>query len=885
MTPFFAFIESNTTGSGELFLKSAIDLGFAVLFLTSNPTKYPFLSKNEGKVLLVDTTNFEKVLQTLESYPRLKGVYSTSDYYVEITARIAKKLGLPGNNPESIGICRNKDLFYKRLQNAPVSLPKTWVLQNPEELEAIREELVYPLVIKPSSGSGSIGVKKCFSYEDLFSQYQKILKEAGFHQSVLLQKYIFGMEYSAEIIRTKTHTWRLGLTKKYTTNNHYFVETGHDFPAILEESLQEKIWNTIERILEDVGFTFGPAHIEFKIYGSEIVIIEINPRLAGGMIPELLCMAMQFDIYQILIQLFSGESPRFVKKTPSGASIRFFLAPLSGLIHKLPDTPSLLQLENVVSVQNTKSVGESVELLHNFKDRIGFLITHSQDPQKAKISADKAIKKAHIEIYKEQGRISSPPHSAILRIVRHPISHAQLKRELIDISHLDLAYLLMLTKQRLLNPEQTLSLICSIQKLQKNIEKIAVHLDYSRGSYYAYEKYLEAELGVQISGNNHIGRSRNDMQATLLLFCLKRVFQQIFYRILDFMHRIVDTAAQSHHIPLPIYSQYQPALPGNYSYYLMALYENLHRILTDFIHLEPLINTSPLGSGAGSGTDLPIDPFYVAELLGFKNSATHALDAIANRDTALRFASILSNLSILFSRIAQDFQIWTTKEFQFFVLPDALCGSSSMMPQKKNPYILEIIKNKAVDISIEAHAMHLKMHKVPIGNSVEVSSAALDPIYTLQTKCSDCLELLQLVISEALPQEKNMLLSHKKGVTVAVHIANELMRNRSISFREAHRIVGSLIKELSNTEQDIYLSLIKSLSLCLPDTLEEYLENLNSKLRFGGGPGKIETMEKKALRELDSLYRWIDTFSLHHQNAKALLKEKISRFCSSLTLS
>ena len=539
--------------------------------------------------------------------------------------------------------------------------------------------------------------------------------------------------------------------------------------------MTEKIWNTLKNLVHFLGYTFGPVHIEFKITNGEVVLIEVNPRLAGGMIPELICLACQIDLYKIIINMYANQPINFPDLSYRGASIRFFVPNQAGVITKLANAQQIREQPNVIAVNFNKNVGDRIAIHNDYRDRIGYLISTGSTSSLSAQAADQALQHFYIDVAgEEKGRLSNKTDPLIKKILIETQNGEKNKREISMITKIDLAHLTMLCKKNLISREKTAQIIREIFILREKLDKYYFALDFSRGTYYAYENYLIHKLGIEISGSNHIARSRNDINAALFYLTCRDAFIKIYKKSISLCELLLEKAKVMVHIPLPIYSQHQPATPGSYAFYLLAVYEPVKRILDDLQHVFGHMNQSPLGCG-GSGTEIPIDPLYVAELLGFDATYSNALDAIANRDFALRFKSILANLGMTLSRMAQDYQLWTTTEFNFFELPDSICGSSSMMPQKKNPYILEVIKSKTMDLVSNLFGTFGKMHKVPLGNSIEVSSAAYSDIEMATNECLNALDLLTLVITNAKPQIQNMLISHQQGLTIATHVANRIM--------------------------------------------------------------------------------------------------------------
>jgi argininosuccinate lyase len=297
---------------------------------------------------------------------------------------------------------------------------------------------------------------------------------------------------------------------------------------------------------------------------------------------------------------------------------------------------------------------------------------------------------------------------------------------------------------------------------------------------------------------------------------------------------------------MPIYSQFQVAQVGTYAYYLLAIEEALSRDQHYLRELFSSLDECPLGAAAGCGSSFLIDRTLTASLLGFSRSCANALDAVASRDLALRMLGTLSTLGTTLSRIAQDYQLWTTQEFSFFELPDNLCGGSSMMPQKKNPYLLEVIKGKAASINGMLIQALTAMHNVPFSNSVEVGTHALHGIEQALRNAGDILSLSELLIRNAIPIEEQFIASINKGVAIAANVAEVFVKEKNIPFRQAHHDIGASIAQSITLKIDPACEILKLAGDRFKNYKALYWAHLNE---HGGGPGK--STSKKACQNAE----------------------------------
>lgn len=824
-----AFIESNTTGTGERFLLTAKNLGLRVIFLTANPEKYFFLKALLIHPVIINTSDVETLYAYLRNIPNLVGVTSTSESFIYNAAVIAKKCGLPHPNPDSIAKCRDKYKFSQLIREAGLPTIATTKDYN--------STFDFPVVVKPNPGTGSIGVKLCHSSDEL-DKHIKSLQGSD----ILIQEYIRGKEYSAEIIVLNKEYHVLGITKKHLGPEPYFVEHGHDFPANISDKTYNDIVSVLFKALEKVNFHFGPVHVEFRIVNEKVYIIEINPRLAGGMIPILIEYSTGIRLIENLVQMFIGKEVDFQPRLNFSTKIAFIIPEQEGIIKQVINIQQSSKQENIVEVSLYKNVGDRVTLKGDFSDRIGFVIAKAKTAEECSRAIKNVLPNIAILIDDNpntygRSRLSEPLDPRIKKILEYDIFNNLDDLKL--LSKINNVHVRMLKDCEIISPAQETALLTAIQKLEaENFASVHLINDCSIGFYLAYEQRLIEILGVETAGIIHTGRSRNDINATIQRLKSKAIFKKLYKALWSLRSDILQVAEKNTHVSMPIYSQYQAAMPATYAYYLIAIENSLASMQAKLRHMVDDVNTATLGAASGAGTTYPINPNITADLLGFGVEMPNALTVVASRDLELMLLSVGSILGVTISRIAQDFHMWLTKEFSLFELPDRLCGISSAMPQKKNPYLLEKIKGKAIGISGKLAAAMATMHKVPFANSVEVGTESL--IGYIESFCEliKAIELLSLIVQGAKPIKKNMDRSNKEGLTVATAVAEYIARKNKISCREAHSIVAQTINKALQENLnplEMTLSLAQEISPD-PDVWHKDFE-------YGNGPGVQSTVK------------------------------------------
>jgi len=864
-----AFIESNTTGSGHLLLQKALRRGLQVFFLSQEPARYPFLLTEMTHPVVLDTQDADAVLACLQSIDELAAVLSSSDYYLPVAARMASKLGLFGADANAVTTCRDKALLAARLAAAGVAHPCSRVATRPEQALELPTDWTLPLIVKPLAGSGSVGVKLCRDWSDYRAHVEHLFErnsnERGLttRSGLLVQEFIDGEEFSVEILGTASGYQILGVTRKYLSAPPFFVETGHDFPATSPDC--EKLVSTALQALDAVGLQRGPAHVELRLRDAKAIVIEANPRLAGGMIPALIEAASGVDVLERVLDLYLGQPVEVAPLRNDCASIRFIIPERAGTLAKIHERSALRTLPGVVDYRFTKQSGAVLTRHNDFRDRIGWIITRGATPRQGADAADAALAAVAVEhadtpvrtLTGATGRLKQTLHPEALTIVRAlPSAQARLA-ELRLLAAVDEAHLLMLVRRELLPAATVRSILTGLQRLQADDFSDLLEQVAPRGTYLLYEDRLRQEIGDELGGSTHLGRSRNDINATIFRLSLRQSFETVYRALWRLRSTLLAKAARTQDLVMPIYSQHQPGLPGTLGFYFLAVAEALERDQAGLQAPVDDLNTLPLGAGGGGGVGFAIDRDLTARLLGFTRVSRNALDAVASRDLAPRLLASLAVAGVTLSRLTRDLQTWTTQEFAFLALPDDLAGGSSMMPQKKNPYLLEIVQGKALAPFGTLTSALAIMAKTPFSNSVEVGTEALTGLQTAFQEIVDACTLLSLMIDATAPDPARMQQCAEDGLTMATCIADLLVKEHGRSFREAHHRVGAAI----TAALDQGLNPQAALYQLLPgiDPVNTPLLHWVDHFAFGGGPNRTGTAQAlaDASRRLNQDGEWL----------------------------
>jgi S-sulfo-L-cysteine synthase (3-phospho-L-serine-dependent) len=404
------FVEANTTGTGMLALRTANELGLRPVLLTGKPERYAGLGEQDCEIVVCQTNSLRELRGTIQDRFRrdeLAGVTSTSDFYAPMVAELATWLGLPGNPVNAMAACRDKALTREALRLAGVAQPRFALVQEgcgQREVAAAVDAVGLPCVVKPADDSGSRGVLLCGTAAEAAAQIQRILdvrvnlRGLPTSRTVLVEQYLDGPEFSVEMFgRDGEHTC-VGLTAKTVGGHPYFVETQHVFPAALPRETVHLIEDTVRAALRATGVRTGATHTEVKLTGHGPAIVEINPRLAGGMIPELIRLAAGIDLLEQQLRIAAGWPADLVPRRSAHAGIRFLLAATAGELIRVAGVAEAARVPGVTEVRVTGAPGARVRPPRDAYDRIGYIIAAGPDPDAVRTALAGAAARIRVDV-------------------------------------------------------------------------------------------------------------------------------------------------------------------------------------------------------------------------------------------------------------------------------------------------------------------------------------------------------------------------------------------------------------------------------------------------------------------------------------------------------
>ncbi|WP_407855812.1 argininosuccinate lyase [Enterococcus hailinensis] len=378
-----------------------------------------------------------------------------------------------------------------------------------------------------------------------------------------------------------------------------------------------------------------------------------------------------------------------------------------------------------------------------------------------------------------------------------PFDYQLAKQDIIG----SLAHVKMLGATGIITQEEASQISTGLQQLAEKAAK--EELDFTienEDIHLNLEKMLHDEIG-SVAGKLHTARSRNDQVATDMHLYLKEQLQLIIEKIQEFRKVLVEKAEKHVETIMPGYTHLQHAQPISFGQHLMAYYGMLARDQERFTESIKRVDISPLGCAALAGTTFPIDRQMTADELGFAALYTNSLDGVSDRDFILEFLSNSSILMMHLSRFCEELILWCSHEFKFVELTDTFSTGSSIMPQKKNPDMAELIRGKSGRVFGDLMGLLTVMKGLPLAYNKDLQEdkeGMFDTVHTVSTS----LDIMAGMIATMKVNEQVMHDATEKDFSNATELADYLAA-KGIPFRQAHEIVGKLV--LSCTQKGIFL--------------------------------------------------------------------------------
>ena len=379
-------------------IKKAKELGLYVGVADYNPDAVgiPFADAYFN----VSTIDEEGVYQAAKDF-RADGIMTlATDMPMRSVAYACGKLGLVGISYDTAVKSTDKGEMIKAFAAAGVEHPWYYIVQTPDQVQAVLDKATYPCITKPTDNSGSRGVMLVNNRQEL-EQALAYSAENGRSGSVIVEEYMVGPEVSVEVICWQGVPHVLQITDKLTTGAPHFVEMGHSQPSRLLEQDQQKIRDLACRAAKAVGIENGPAHVEIMLTKEGPKMVELGARMGGDCITtHLVPLSTGIDMIKATMDICLGQKPDISPKFEKGSAIRFFDAP-HGVITAIEGVEEAAAIAGVQTLSFTKAVGETVGDIGSSTDRAGFVVAQSETPERAVVICEKALEMVIFSIEKD----------------------------------------------------------------------------------------------------------------------------------------------------------------------------------------------------------------------------------------------------------------------------------------------------------------------------------------------------------------------------------------------------------------------------------------------------------------------------------------------------
>lgn len=401
-----------------------------------------------------------------------------------------------------------------------------------------------------------------------------------------------------------------------------------------------------------------------------------------------------------------------------------------------------------------------------------------------------------------------------------------------------IAHAKMLGEKGIILKKESDKIIKGLKQIEKEIESGKFPFrDEFEDIHLNIEKRLIEKIG-EVGGKIHTGRSRNDQIALDMRLYLRREIGEILELLKAVAESVIELADNNTEAVLPLYTHMQRGQPVLLSHQLLAFYEMIKRDRERYIDCLDRVNVSPLGAGAGAGTTFPIDRQFVAEELEFPEVTRNSIDSVSDRDFIVEFISVSASLMMHLSRISEEFVIWSTKEFDFVDLGDEFTTGSSIMPQKRNPDMAELIRGKTGRVYGSLIAILTLMKGLPFSYNRDMQEDK-EPMFDCADTVKSSLEVLGEMLNNIEFKPENMRKALDAGFITATDIADYLTR-KGVPFRQSHEITGRIVgycEEKGRELMTLHISEYRMFSNLFEEDLFDYITlegSVKNRKSYGG---------------------------------------------------
>ena len=419
------------------------------------------------------------------------------------------------------------------------------------------------------------------------------------------------------------------------------------------------------------------------------------------------------------------------------------------------------------------------------------------------------------------------------------------------------AYCEMLGKQGILTEGESAAIVNALEEISAEIERGDLKFDDSLEDIHTHiEKALIEKIGA-LGEKLHTGRSRNDQIALDTRLYVRKSIERITGLITELQRSLIDLAEKNQDLVIPGYTHLQKAQPVLLAHHLLAYYEMLKRDKARYGEALTRANVLPLGSAALAGTSVDIDRHFLAKALGMDEISANSMDAVSDRDFVIELVFVSALTMLHLSRLCEELIIWSTQEFGFIEISDSYATGSSIMPQKKNPDIPELIRGKTGRVYGNLVSLVTMMKGLPLAYNKDMQEDK-EPLFDTVDTVEETLTVLSLLLREITFRRENIKLAVEKGYLAATDLADYLV-TKGMTFRKAHHLVGEIILASQKKNQELHqveLAEMKRFSPLIEDDVYGWLDPIACIERrniYGGtGSESVRKALKRAKEELQS---------------------------------
>lgn len=365
------------------------------------------------------------------------------------------------------------------------------------------------------------------------------------------------------------------------------------------------------------------------------------------------------------------------------------------------------------------------------------------------------------------------------------------------------AHAKMLAKVKIISDDESKQIIAGLNKIEKEIADGEFNFRIELEDIHMNIESRLKEIIGETAGKLHTARSRNDQVALDFRLFIRDEIDEITKLLFDLQKNLVKKSEENLDVIMPGFTHLQVAQPVLFSHHLLAYFEMFKRDISRLGDLRKRMNECPLGACALAGTSFPIDREMVAKELGFDRPAANSMDCVSDRDFAVEFLFALSLTATHLSRFAEEIVIWMSKAFEFIKLSDSFTSGSSIMPQKKNPDAAELIRGKTGRIFGSLFSLLTTLKGLALTYSKDMQEDK-EPVFDAAKNIKLCLRAMSDMVLDLKVNKEKMLKMSRSGYSTATDLADWLVKNLKIPFRQAHHITGEIVKMAENKNLELH---------------------------------------------------------------------------------